>query len=772
MDQKFLSDSSRTKKVFKVLLAISCLAYLVILAGLFKGLLAGSGGPEELSVETAFLELNNGGREQILRITGTGFEENIRGSLRYDVDNHAAIIGSFKTWSHLNQVVVRGDQAFLATQHRGLQILDVINPAKPRIIGTVHTPGIAWGVCLDGDYAYVADGTVGLQVISIIDPLRPHIVGSINTSSPAYAVGKLGKIILVAGDGRISAIDTNIPENPVILDTFAVKGRARGMAVSGGRIFLANGMEGVKILSFDPRSGFQLVESLPVHGIAETISISEKWLLVGCGQKGLELFSLDDPNPEFLLAIDTPGYAMGISVFEERIFVADNRHGLQILEGSPDKGFKIVNNVNTPGNARHVTVDKGFAFVADGNSGLQVIKGNLPAERVLPGLQTKGSVWDIATNGDQLFLADGPAGILVAKIEPSGELRSATAIEAPGGYVQKVAIADDRLYVAGGKGGLLIVDISKERPFVKEVIQMPDGSGVHAVAIDKDLVCVASGKKGLVILRINETEGLKIVGRLSGLGNVKDIAMVGRQAFLAAGKRGLLHVSLENPEKPVLVGPVALPHHLTLFANATAVSVTGDKLLLANSRAGCQVFDIQEPGLPRFVSTLVAMGNVTWVKGMDGKAYIFDSESGLQVVDLKAADHPRIIGSLGGSRHAGSVAIVNDKAYVALKRGGVKALPMPVNLPKMTIKSSREMILQVPPSMPPGNYFLTLNKGGETAVLDKVIHFSCRGAIGTGEMNRLKVILQSCPNLPTDLVIIGITDGGLFVQQVVGLQAE
>ena len=58
--------------------------------------------------------------------------------------------------------------------------------SDPTIVGSVNTPGSAWGVYVSGSYAYVANSEDGgLQVIDIGMPENPSIVGSVDTPGSA-----------------------------------------------------------------------------------------------------------------------------------------------------------------------------------------------------------------------------------------------------------------------------------------------------------------------------------------------------------------------------------------------------------------------------------------------------------------------------------------------------------------------------------------------------------------------------------------------------------
>ncbi|MBK7190052.1 MAG: hypothetical protein IPH86_15625 [bacterium] len=62
-------------------------------------------------------------------------------------------------------VSVAGSHAYVAVGGAGIQIFDFTNPASPRFVGSVNTPGDAAGVVVSGGYAYVADSFSGLQIL-------------------------------------------------------------------------------------------------------------------------------------------------------------------------------------------------------------------------------------------------------------------------------------------------------------------------------------------------------------------------------------------------------------------------------------------------------------------------------------------------------------------------------------------------------------------------------------------------------------------------------
>jgi hypothetical protein len=61
-------------------------------------------------------------------------------------------------------VAVAGSHAYVADEYSGLQVVDISNPAAPAIVGSVGTPGGAYGVAVAGSHVFVAASFAGVQV--------------------------------------------------------------------------------------------------------------------------------------------------------------------------------------------------------------------------------------------------------------------------------------------------------------------------------------------------------------------------------------------------------------------------------------------------------------------------------------------------------------------------------------------------------------------------------------------------------------------------------
>jgi len=75
--------------------------------------------------------------------------------------------------------------------------------------------------------------------------------------------------------------------------------------------------------------------------------------------------SLSHKNPFLAASLDTPGYANGVYVDGDYVYVAAGTSGLQVVNITDPTHPSIVGSCDTPGNALYVYVSGDYAYVAN-----------------------------------------------------------------------------------------------------------------------------------------------------------------------------------------------------------------------------------------------------------------------------------------------------------------------------------------------------------------------------------------------------------------------
>jgi hypothetical protein len=147
-------------------------------------------------------------------------------------------------------VAVSGNKAYVAASSAGLQVVDVSDPRNPVRIGAFNTGSNAsQDVVVAGNRAYVAD-FFRLLVVDVSDPTHPTGMGSLEVpGGNAYGVAVAGNLVYVAhGNKGLSVVDVSDPYHPLLAGTADTPGFSSAVTAFGGKVYLADGENGLVIL--------------------------------------------------------------------------------------------------------------------------------------------------------------------------------------------------------------------------------------------------------------------------------------------------------------------------------------------------------------------------------------------------------------------------------------------------------------------------------------------------------------------------------------------
>jgi hypothetical protein len=101
---------------------------------------AGAGGKTQITI-------TNGDQSQVVDIEVNTFDP--------------VAVSAIAIPGYANNVDVQGDYAYIAAGASGVQVVDIADPAKPKIIAALDTAGTAIDIKVRGDHLYIADGSNG-----------------------------------------------------------------------------------------------------------------------------------------------------------------------------------------------------------------------------------------------------------------------------------------------------------------------------------------------------------------------------------------------------------------------------------------------------------------------------------------------------------------------------------------------------------------------------------------------------------------------------------
>jgi hypothetical protein len=244
-----------------------------------------------------------------------------------------------------------------------VNLVDVSNPATPKLQQTITLPGGAQSVKVSDGLAYVASGS---SVVSI-DLATGQVVQTLGLGGGTLTgLAREGTTLYSMDASRVlRAIDisglTMVPQGSLAL------------ANGGGQLFAGNGIAYVPAANLNS-GGFSTVNvSDPTHltliagpaqpgtgkpGTAIAANGSGLGLLAGSlnfvfgGFKAVDLVSLTDPTNtyNFLTRFTLPDAPNGLAIASGIAYIADNNSGLQVVNYAPfdNKGVAPTASISTP----------------------------------------------------------------------------------------------------------------------------------------------------------------------------------------------------------------------------------------------------------------------------------------------------------------------------------------------------------------------------------------------------------------------------------------
>jgi hypothetical protein len=420
-----------------------------------------------------------------------------------------------------------GSRAFLAgsTTENGIVVIDITNPARPVQTASIAIPesegSVVYAVKVKENYAYVAIGSSGLVVVDISDPARPIRAGGFFTGWADGLVVEGNLLYLADQLEGLYALDISDPKHPtqmglLFLDLFQQEVPAqRGMAVQNGKIFLANGNQGM--LEVDAAGQLTLTGRFnsPLPGADRGVVVDRNIAYVIADSLGLYSIDVSDPFQPQQLNFDISGVIgsrtpRGIAVSGPYAYVADINNGFSIYDISIPSGLKELSRVEKPQGMTDVAVSGTYAYVTlqehktrenQETRGMLVYDVSNPVQpKLVRFMNTDHSLWAVAAQRGYVYLPEviemvetgQPSNLFVFDISnPSnpGEVgRAETALNAS--MVLCIKVSGSYAYVGDQTRGLRIFDISDPADPV-EVGSLPDIMMVFDLAVVGDKVFTA-----------------------------------------------------------------------------------------------------------------------------------------------------------------------------------------------------------------------------------------------------------------------------------------
>ncbi|NOQ51453.1 MAG: hypothetical protein GQ578_04465 [Desulfuromonadaceae bacterium] len=652
-----------------------------------------------------------------LRLQGRGFDEQTRVSVRMDVNNQEAIVGSFPLGGVSNDMLIVGDILYLASTSEGFRIFDISNPLKPVFLSRPVSHVTVLDIEKNGEKLYLSCGAQGVRIYELADQ-RLRYVKNIYMRALAIESRAVDGFLYVAGGKEGSFVyDLDDASGMQPVATFGSGFFVTGISTYENFVYLATRGDGVQIYRLDVPGSQVHVGQLSAGRTARDAKVFQGKLYV-LEQGKVSVYDLKEPAYPVLIQESQPVFPWKLFFSGETVYIADGFSGIHLVAEDQWSNANSWGYISVGSNPRAMAESKGYLYVAATNGWLKVVKRRAVLPRqVIASIRTPKFVNDIFIRNHWMYIADHSGGTYLLDLRDYEK----KLVRLGADRATSFAVDENHLFVAKTAAGIEVLDIID--PGQPQLLAAwPDLERPVSLAVVDHYLVSASGAKGVALIDISDYAEPAVLDRITNL-HAMDVTAADGLIYVAGIRKGLQIFRISEQGKLQLLSQAKQPFPIGRFAKALAVKVSNNIAFVANGRGGLLVVDVKNPRSPRILSAIDLPGIARGLLVDGPSVYVSCGSGGLFVVDARDLKAPVLVSSMELHKLAGGIALVDGLLYLANGYMGVTAVPVPEQLKKVDFVSAEQLQVTLPSPAFPGRYSLQVTNRKTTVSLDGVLEY-------------------------------------------------
>lgn len=536
--------------------------------------------------------------------------------------------------------------------------------------GQLPLPGMLNDMTRSGHLLLLTDVTDGLIICDISQPAVPTVLATLPLPGHEWRVAVAGSIALVlSADRGLHLVDISVPERPELLSTYPLTGFVRDLACDGTRAYIAASDAGVLVVDFSQPRSPRLIKTLKMADRALGVTVTDDKLLVAQGREGLLIYRIAaDGRLTLEKHLEVPGRTSKGALWHQGVLVQTGENIYLFPEGKRDAIALL-----GPGRERPLVLTFNNDHIFLGTiHGLMVLKWNGTDAEFQGLIATTGSVKTLCLSRGWLFVGDARTGLKSLPVPGDGALQKADILSISNrtAFFKRF---DDYMLIADRISGLQVFDASRP-DYPRPLSELYANFAVLSMARGSSRIYLGLRDKQLLTL---ERLGTKIMVRSSiQLPNVPRHLAV-RDHFLLVADQfyGAQVYSLDNPDHPKPLGTIASRNPVHDFA------FNGPLVFTAEGPAGVGVAELRQGEDIRQVSHLSLLQSAVAVAVCGRHVLVLYKSGQLGLLHQEGLGKLRLVKNLLSLPETTAIAAGVDCFYLRTHKSGLIVLRPSVNHP-------------------------------------------------------------------------------------------
>lgn len=392
-------------------------------------------------------------------------------------------LSSFHESDSPGKIIINGDYAFLSLMDAGFQIVNISDPAIPKLISEQKftTGGVYSSLAISGYYLYVSPTFGKNRIYDISSPQNPVLINNDTTDYSWRDMLIKDNLAIIRSEDlprrfykddmpAVQILDIGNPKNISVIGEFGRESFIKTIRVDGSFIYVLDNDRGLQILDMSKPLGQELISELNLGEDLETMAIHNGFAYIGDLNDTMYVVDVKNPHsPKEILNYDMGHPISALDSFSHYLLV-DSYEGQYIYGADNPPNLALKSYFSESSNGHKILPDNKYIYLT--REGFQIYDIKNIEKPILLGSHATKIPLSIDVAGDYAYIVEDKDGLEIFDISNPGNINTISSLKSPDipkekyhGQFWQIYIKDDYAYLlrTGDEYVIYVANISNPK---------------------------------------------------------------------------------------------------------------------------------------------------------------------------------------------------------------------------------------------------------------------------------------------------------------------